>query len=327
MRRSGNLVVTFYQGTNKPSCSTYLEIEQPLERGYNNYYNKIRGMWTLTMKDSIIVALAQIDIVLFDQDVNLNKIESCMKQAKEEKNADLIVFPELASIGYISDRSKDFGCKYFKEVSPIPGSFTEKLGSLAEKYGMYVISGMTEAHPKIPATIYDTAVLIDRKGSIAGVQRKVHIPGYEKHWFVPASEIEVFHTELGNIGMGICFDNQFPEYTRTLALKGADFTVMLWNMPTFSNDGQVLWRLTATRAFENRFYAISCNRIGENNGFTFPGYSCVASPLGELIASAEGGETVLYATIERDMLLRERAQMPIFRDRRPDVYSELTKPL
>ena len=102
---------------------------------------------------------------------------------------------------------------------------------------------------------------------------------------------------------------------------------MLWNMPNFSNQPQMLHRLTSTRAFENRFYAVSCNRIGENGGISFFGHSAIANPLGELISAAADEETILYGVLERDLLLAERAQMSIFRDRRPELYGELTKPL
>ena len=279
------------------------------------------------MKEKVIVAAVQLDIALFDAAKNLEKMEAAIKVAKTEKNADLIIFPELSSIGYIKGRDKEFGCQYINCADKIPGEFTEALGNLARKYGVYIISGMTEQHPSIPGTLYNSAVLINPNGTLTGVHRKAHIPGYEKHYFVPANTNDVFETDLGTIGIGICYDNQFAELTRTYALKGAEILVMLWNMPNFSNDGTILHRLTSVRAFENRMYAISCNRIGENNGIDFFGYSAIANPLGELIASAEGEDTIIYGTLERNTLLTERAQMPVFRDRRPDLYGELTKPL
>lgn len=279
------------------------------------------------MKEKVVVAAVQMDITLFDMAANLNYIENAVKRSKEEQNADLVVFPELCSIGYIRERNKAFGHDYVMGADKIPGEFTEALGEIARKYDVYIISGMTEAHPQIPATLYNSAVLIDPKGEVAGVHRKVHIPGYEKHYFIPANTTDVFHTEIGTIGIGICYDNQFAELTRTYALKGAEILVMLWNMPRFSNQPGILYRLTSTRAFENRFYAVSCNRIGENSGMEFFGHSAIADPLGELIATAEEEETILYATLERSMLLTERAQMPVFRDRRPDLYGELVKPL
>jgi len=279
------------------------------------------------MKGEVVVAAVQTDIVLLDMAANISIIENAVKKAKKEQNADLVVFPELASIGYIRERNKAFGCSYVKGAEKIPGEFTDSMCEIAKQNDVYIITGMTEAHPDIPATLYNSAVLVDPKGSIVGIHRKVHIPGYEKHYFIPANTNGVFKTEIGTIGIGICYDNQFPELTRTFALKGAEILVMIWNMPSFSNKPEALQRLTSTRAFENRMYAVSCNRIGENSGMEFFGHSAIADPLGELIAVAGDEETILYATLERDMLLTERSQMPIFRDRRPDLYGELTKPL
>lgn len=279
------------------------------------------------LKNPIIVAAAQINLTLFDEAANLAVIEKNVAQAKEEKNADLVVFPELSNIGYITQRNKDFGLKYLQAASTVPGSFTDGLGEIARKYDVHIICGMAELHPTIPGTLYNSAVLIDRQGAIVGVHRKAQIPGYEKHYFIPATNNEVFETELGKIGIGICYDNQFCEYTRSLAVKGAEILVMLWNMPRFSNSPKVLHHLTAIRAFENRFFTVSCNRIGEDNGIGFFGHSAISDPLGELIASAEEEECIIYATIDRDMILRERAQMPIFRDRRPDLYGVLTETL
>lgn len=279
------------------------------------------------MKEKLIVAAVQMDCALFDMEANLKYMRSAIARAKKEYKADLVVFPELNSVGYIKQRDKEFGCKYIKCADSIPGKFTDSLCEFAKEFDVHIISGMTQSHPTIPATIYNTAVLIDSNGTLVGKQQKVHIPGFEKHYFVPASSINVFKTLIGNIGISICYDGQFCELTRTLALKGAEIMVMLWNMPSFSNDPEMLQRLTSARAFENRFYVVSCNRIGENNGMEFFGHSAIADPLGTLIAKAKDEETIICAELEEDMLIRERAQMPIFRDRRPELYGELILPL
>lgn len=279
------------------------------------------------MKNPVRVAAAQIDLQLFAEKSNLEKIDRYAGCAKTEMNADLVVFPELSNIGYITQRDKAFGCKYFRAASCIPGEFTDKLGEIARRHDIHIICGMAELHPVIPGMLYNSAVLVDRRGEIIGVHRKAQIPGYEKHYFVPACSNDVFHTELGCIGIGICYDNQFCEYTRTLALKGTEILIMLWNMPSFSNSPKTLYALTQTRAFENRFYAVSCNRVGENSQIEFFGHSCISDPLGELVAQAENGETMLCAEIDRDLILQERAQMSIFRDRRPDLYGDLIQPL
>jgi predicted amidohydrolase len=279
------------------------------------------------VKEKVVVAAAQIDIRLFDVSANIETIKNAVDKAKRTSHADLVVFPELANIGYIKGRDKQFGGKYIKCAEKAPGEFTQALGEIADANDVYIACGMAEAHPAIPGTLYNSAVLVEPTGRLAGIHRKTHIPGYEKHYFVPAQSNAVFATDLGTIGIGVCYDNQFAELTRTYALKGAEILVMVWNMPDFSNDGVILHNLTSVRAFENRMYAVSCNRLGENNDIKFFGYSAIANPLGELIASAERGDTLIHGVLERDMLFEERAQMTIFRDRRPDLYDELVKPL
>lgn len=279
------------------------------------------------MKEKLVVAAVQTDIALFDMAANLDMIEKAVKKAKVEQNADLVVFPELCSIGYIRERNKTFGHDYMMKADKVPGEFTGALGEIAKQNDCYIISGMTEAHPQIPATLYNSAVMVDPNGAVIGKHRKVHIPGYEKHYFIPANTNDVIHTDIGTFGIGICYDNQFAELTRTYALKGAEVLIMLWNMPKFSNQPEMLQRLTSTRAFENRMFAVSVNRIGESSGMEFFGHSAIADPLGELIATAKEEEAILYATLDRSMLITERAQMSIFRDRRPDLYGELVKPL
>ena len=124
------------------------------------------------MKEKVNVAAVQTDITLFDVGANLAMIEKKVKEAKENGPVDLVVFPELASIGYIRERNKDFGCEYIKNAQKIPGEFTDSLGEIAKKNDVYIISGMTELHPQIPGTLYNTAVLVDPNGKIAGIHRR-----------------------------------------------------------------------------------------------------------------------------------------------------------
>ncbi len=279
------------------------------------------------MKDNLIVASVQMSPKWMDYKENLAFMKEAITKAKDENNADLVIFPELSSIGYIRERNRQFGRDYIKCAEKVPGPFTSGLMEHAKKTGVHVITGLTELHPEIPATLYNTAVLINPRGEIAGVHRKMHIPGFEKFYFAPSSSVNVFNTDIGTIGIAICYDCQFPEITRVLALKGAEVLVMLWNMPDFSNPPELLYHYTATRAAENRMFAVSCNRIGKDGDISFFGHSCISDPVGNFLAKAEREETVLVATLNRDRMLEERAQQPVFRDRRPDLYSELIKPL
>ena len=277
------------------------------------------------MKDKVVVSAVQMSTKWLDVEENLSYIKNTIAKTKEENNSDLIVFPELSNCGYIKDRDKVFGRKFTKMAETIPGRFTDELGKEAKKYGVYVVIGLAQLHPEIPATLYNSAVLIDPKGDIVGVQHKMHIPGEEKHYFIGGTNCDVYKTDIGNIGISICFDGQYPEYTRTLALKGAEILCMIWNMPSFSNPPELLEHITATRAAENRMFVVSVNRIGINWKTDFFGHSVISDPVGNFLAKAGEEETVITAILKEEVLIEERLQQPVFRDRRPEMYSYLMK--
>jgi predicted amidohydrolase len=252
-------------------------------------------------------------------------MKNSIAKAKNEENADLIVFPELSNTGYIKERDKKFGRQFIKYAEKIPGPSTEELGKQAKKYGAYLVVGLAEQHPEIPGMLYNAAVLINPKGELVGVHHKMHIPGEEKHYFMPGSTCDTYNTDIGNIGMSICYDGQFPEFTRSLALKGAEILCMIWNMPSFSNPPELLEHITATRAAENRMFAVSCNCVGVQGKIDFFGHSVISDPVGNFLATAGTKETIITATLKEEVLLEERIQQPVFRDRRPDMYSYLLK--
>lgn len=279
------------------------------------------------MKDKLVVAAVQMSPKWLAPKENLEYMKDAIAKAKTEMNADLVVFPELSNIGYIKERDKEFGKQYIKCAEKIPGPTTNSLGEQAKKYGVYVIVGIAELHPVIPGMLYNSAALIGPTGELLGVHHKMHIPGEEKHYFIPGNTAEVFKTDIANIGITICYDGQFPELTRTLALKGAEILCMIWDMPSFSNSPALLEHYTAARAGENRMYAVSCNRVGQDGEISFFGHSVISDPIGNFLAQADDTETIIAATLTQDMLYEERAQQPVFRDRRPEMYSTLIKEL
>jgi len=277
------------------------------------------------MKDRVLVSAVQMRTKWLDLKENIDYIKNSIAKAKNEENADLIVFPELSNTGYIKERDKKFGRQFIKYAEKIPGPSTEELGKQAKKYGVYLVVGLAEQHPEIPGMLYNAAVLINPKGELVGVHHKMHIPGEEKHYFMPGSTCDTYKTDIGNIGMSICYDGQFPEFTRSLALKGAEILCMIWNMPSFSNPPELLEHITATRAAENRMFAVSCNCLGVQGKIDFFGHSVISDPVGNFLATAGTKETIISATLKEKVLLEERIQQPVFRDRRPDMYSYLLK--
>jgi omega-amidase len=175
----------------------------------------------------------------------------------------------------------------------------------------------------IPATLYNTAVVIGPSGDILGTYRKIHIAGEEKHYFRPGDRIPVFDTPVGRIGIAICYDTFFPEMTRILALKGAEILCFPYNAWSGVENKDVVKHLSVARAAESRVFVVASNRVGEDVGRVFFGGSAIAGPRGGLFAQAGEDEEVLIATFHREDFVKERAMVPVFADRRPELYADV----
>ncbi len=205
-------------------------------------------------------------------------------------------------------------------AKPIPGAATEELGKVARRNNIWVVAGLAETDGE---TLYNTAVLIDRKGQLAGKYRKVHLPREEwKKGVTPGNEYPVFETEFGKVAVEICYDWFFPEATEIFALKGAEIVFS----PTWGNtlpdadgcvDGESTFRV---RARDNGVYMVPS---------VYDGASMVIDPMGRILASNRGKEGVFWAEV--DLNTREcldwvghwRSIGP--RHRRPETYSPLTE--
>jgi predicted amidohydrolase len=277
------------------------------------------------MKEKVEVAAVQMNIAWLNPEKNLCKMLDFMKKANSEKKMDLIVFPELANTGYVKGNvDKEFGREYIKKSEKIPGPFTEALCEAAKKYGSYLVLGFCELHPVIPASLYNSAVLISPDGGVVGVYHKVHIPMEENHYFYPGNAIDVYRTEIGNIGMIICYDYLFPEVSRILSLKGAEIICAVLNGPKRPPYDRYV-HIASTRAHENRNYFIICNRVGKEE-VEFMGRTTIAGPEGEIVSQSHGEEEeIVYATFSNDKILEERAFQSIFVNRRPELYEQVVQ--
>jgi predicted amidohydrolase len=295
------------------------------------------------MKDIVDVSLIQFAPGWLEQDKNRERMKSFAQQ-EAEKGAELIVFPELSNTGYITptapgtlpDYSPDvdaaeFATMFIKASEPIPGPTTNVLGEVAKKYGVYIVVGIAQLHPVIPYTLYNSAALIGPFG-IIGVHHKVHLPYEEKQYFYPGNTVEVHATELGNIGMTVCYDGRFPELSRVLALKGAEIICSVWAVPKTAmeiiSEVDSLKHRAYTRAQENGVYYLACNRSGRQGDTEFIGHSVVAAPNGKIIAYCDSSEELsLTAELNNEELIKYRARLSIFRDRRPELYTAIVEPL
>ena len=195
--------------------------------------------------------------------------------------------------------------------------------------------------------LFNSIAMIDADGSILGVYRKTHIPDdhfyQEKFYFTPGDTgFKVFETRFGTIGVGICWDQWFPETARCMAVQGAEillYPTAIGSEPILNVDSSGHWRrVMQGHAAANLVPVAAANRIGteivtpceENGGqsssLTFYGSSFIADATGELVTSAgKDTEEILYAFFDLDALREERFSWGLFRDRRPETYRIMTK--
>ncbi len=270
------------------------------------------------MKERIKLALCQISCKRENKEANLNKIEELTWKAKQQ-GADLAIFPEMSLTGYVL-LDQVYGL-----AEPIPGTSSQRIEELAKKTGLFVIFGMPELSEKTQATVYNTAVLVGPKGLI-GKYRKMYLPTHsvfeEKRYFRPGYEPGAFQTDLGNIGLTICYDVFFPEVFRLPRLKGAQLIVCISASPAVRKGYFEI--LTAARALENTAYLAYVNLSGVEDGLQFWGGSRLVSPTGDVIAKAKYDEEdfVLCEVNFGDLRIAETF-IPTLRDLRPELFDKL----
>jgi predicted amidohydrolase len=284
------------------------------------------------MKDIVRTAAVQMEVKWLDPEANLAKVADLIERIAQEHKADLIVFPELVNSGYVIGRHsaefQEFSRSYLEVAERIPGQFTDTLGELAKKHAIHIVIGLLEAHPSIPATLYNSSVLIGPSGEVLTVYRKVHIPAEERHYFYSGSGVNVVSTKLGNIGLMICADIAFPELARVLTLKGAEIICVCFCRPkgVVHGDVEAPLRFISCRAFENNNFLVASNRVGREGDLTFDGKSCICGPYGEFLARSDAGEDIIIAELLADELKAARMRYTRFRDRRPELYGIICQP-
>jgi N-carbamoylputrescine amidase len=268
------------------------------------------------------VATVQMTPAHLDKKANVEKMVRFIKEAAN-KGAKLIVFPEMITTGYVGPITPPEYAGFYKNAEPIPGPTTMQLQKLAEENGVYVVFGMPErGESNLGPVIYNSAAIVGPKGFIAGY-RKVHLPLGEKNYFHPGNEIKVFDTNLGRIGLLVCYDFWFPESSRIAALKGAQIIIDVANWPVFDTDPW--FALGPGIAASNKLWFVGVNRVGGEEFWPGFGGSQVVGPSGKVVLRANDKEGVSYATIDLDELTMQRAFPPIYMDRRVDLYEPLLK--
>lgn len=291
------------------------------------------------MTRKVKVAAIQMSCSI-DRNINLNKAENFVRDAAK-KGAQIILLPELFETQYFcQEKNYDYydlattveenpAIKRFSEVARelkvvLPISFYESAGN----------------------TTFNSIIVIDSDGSNLGIYRKTHIPDdhfyQEKFYFTPGDTgFKVFKTAYGNIGVGICWDQWFPESARCMALLGAEmlfYPTAIGTEPILDCDSMPHWRRCMQgHAASNIMPVIAANRIGletvtpneansnQESSLNFYGSSFIANETGEIIESADReSESLLISEFDLDAIRNMRLSWGVFRDRRPEYYSHIT---
>ena len=268
---------------------------------------------------------------------NLQRSINGIRQAAQQ-GAQLILLPELHTSLYFCQTE---ATQNFDLAEPIPGATSQQLADVARELQVVIVASLFE---KRAAGIYhNTAVVLERDGSLAGRYRKMHIPDdpgyYEKFYFSPGDlGFQPIATSVGKLGVLICWDQWFPEAARLMALAGADLllypTAIGWDPQDDAAEQQRqrdAWQtVQRAHAVANGLPVLSCNRIGieqdpqAESAIHFWGSSFVAGPQGEMLAQAATDQDAVLQ-VELDLQRGEavRRIWPYLRDRRIDAYDEL----
>lgn len=254
-------------------------------------------------------ACMQMDIVFGKPEANREKADALIRRLSGR--ADLIVLPELWTTGYdlarlpeIADREGEETKRFFKRK--------------AEEEGVHIIGGSVAKRTETGIT--NTMFVVNREGELAGEYSKLHLFRLmDEHLYLQAGrDLGLFRLQGVRCAGVICYDIRFPEWIRSHTAEGAEvvFVVAEWPLVRVQH-----WRhLLISRAIENQCYVVACNRAGTDPQNTFAGHSMIIDPWGEVVAEGGEEESVIIGEIDLERVRDVRRQIPIFQDRRPELY-------
>ena len=275
-----------------------------------------------------------------DVQENINKAEKMVKE-EADNGANIILLPELFERQYFCQEKRYDYYDYALPLEKNPA--VNRFKEVAKELGVVIPVSFYERDID---RLFNTVAMIDADGSVLGIYRKTHIPDdhfyQEKFYFTPGDTgFKVFDTRFGCIGVGICWDQWFPETARCMAVQGAEmllYPTAIGSEPILDVDSSGHWRrVMQGHAAANLMPVVAANRIGvetvepckENAGqsssLDFYGCSFIADATGDIIASAKQEETILYGEFDLDALKEDRLSWGLFRDRRPETYVVMTK--
>lgn len=273
---------------------------------------------------NIKIALCQMNVI-DNKEENLKKAIYMIKTASE-KDADLIILPEMFNCPYENE-------KFMEYSEEAENSYTlDLISEIASEEKKYIIAGSI---PEKEATstsekIYNTSFMFNQKGKIIAKHRKMHLFDIdvkgkiyfkESDTLTAGNQITIAETSFGKIGIGICYDIRFPELARLMALEGADILCYpgAFNLTTGPAHWEMLFK---ARACDNQVFTIGvAPALDKNANYNSYGHSLIVNPWGEIISSASFEEELIIAEIDLNEIKKVREELPLLKNRRKDIYN------
>ncbi len=259
------------------------------------------------------ISCLQMNMKLGLPEENFVRAQQLTGEAMKEK-PDVLVLPETWNTGFFPKKSlEELSCTDGREVK-------DRIGGLAKKYHVNVVAGSVSNVRD--GEIYNTAMVFDRNGVCVAQYDKTHLftPMGEDEFYTKGDHLCSFTLDGVTCGIAICYDVRFPELVRSLALQGSGilFVVSQWPRERIPH----LRTLAAARAIENQMFVVCCNSCGRAEETVFGGNSAVIDPLGKILALAGETEEIITAVCDIEMLSEIRGSIPVFGDRRPELYGK-----
>ncbi|KMZ69357.1 hypothetical protein ZOSMA_216G00280 [Zostera marina] len=267
------------------------------------------------------IALCQLSVTA-DMERNIRNARMAIVDAAD-KGAKLVVLPEIWNIPYSNENFP----VYAEDIDAGASPSVSMLSEVACRYNITVIGGSIPE--RSDSHIYNTCCVFGSDGKIIGKHRKIHlfdidIPGKitfkESDNLTAGDNLTVVDTDVGRIGIGICFDINFPELARLYAVRGAHLLCYPGAFEMFT--GSLYWEiLQRTRAVDNQLFVATCSPARDtSSGYVAWGHSTLVGPFGEVLATTEHEEKTIMADIDYSFIMERRANLPLGTQRREDIY-------
>jgi predicted amidohydrolase len=261
----------------------------------------------------LTISLVQMDCRLGEPAHNFDRAAELIAEAAR-RGSRLVLLPELWSTAYALDRAPELA----SALAPTPDeSWFGRFAALAQQHGVWLGGSLLEARDE---RYYNCFALYDPDGCLQAAYRKLHLFRLmDEEQYLGAGDAPVLTAApWGKTGLAICYDLRFPELLRRYALDGAQLLLLPAEWP---HPRREHWRtLLRARAIENQCFVAACNRVGTTGSTAFFGASALIDPWGETLIEGGEAEMVLTATIDLGLVDTVRRRIPVFADRRPDVY-------